>query len=168
MHRPHLNTILVACLLWVTAVVPATLMAQQSLHEKIDGLIEADQFFGAGPLASDSEFMRRVYLDLVGTTPGSQQVRDFIADESPDKREKLVMSLVADPRMNHHLATVFDVMWIERTGDKHVTAVDFQKYLYDSFVADKKYDQLVREIHVRLMPAAADAMPRMGEASIAM
>ncbi len=146
MHRPPLNTILVACLLWVTAVVPATLMAQQSLHEKIDGLIEADQFFGAGPLASDSEFMRRVYLDLVGTTPGSQQVRDFIADESPGKREKLVISLVADPRMNRHLATVFDVMWIERTGDKHVTAAEWQKYLYDSFVADKKYDQLVREI----------------------
>ena len=99
MHRPPLKTILVACLLWVTAVVPATLMAQQSLHEKIDGLIEADQFFGAGPLASDSEFMRRVYLDLVGTTPGSQQVRDFIADESPDKRKKLVIREDHDQRV---------------------------------------------------------------------
>ncbi|MFP6752026.1 MAG: DUF1549 domain-containing protein, partial [Pirellulaceae bacterium] len=146
MDFPPLRRIFLASLLGIFLAVPTGIMAQQPLHEKIDELIQEDQFFGVGPTASDSEFMRRVYLDLIGTTPGSQEVRDFLADESAEKREKLVRSLVADPRMNRHLATVFDVMWIERTGDKHVTAADFQKYLYDSFVADKKYDQLVREI----------------------
>jgi hypothetical protein len=141
-----IKRIFLACQLGIILAWPAGLMAQQPLHEKIDELIQEDQFLGVGPTASDSEFMRRVSLDLVGTTPGSQQVREFLADESVDKREKLVRSLVADPRMNRHLATVFDVMWIERTGDKHVTSAEWQKYLYDSFVANKKYDQLVREI----------------------
>jgi len=171
MDFPPLRRIFNVSLLGIFLAVPTLVVAQQPLHEKIDELIQADQFFGVGPTASDSEFMRRVYLDLIGTTPGSQQVRDFLADESAEKREKLVRSLVADPRMNRHLATVFDVMWIERTGDKHVTAADFQKYLYDSFVADKKYDQLVREILTadgtdeKIRAAARFYLARDGEAN---
>ena len=47
MHRPPVKTVLSICLLWVIATCPTALPAQQSLHEKIDSLIVADQFFGA-------------------------------------------------------------------------------------------------------------------------
>lgn len=152
-------------------LAPAFSSAQEPLHQKVDSLVAADQFFGAGPLASDSEFLRRVYLDLLGTVPTPDEVRSFLADEASDKRTKLVNSLVADPRINHHLTTVFDVMWIERTGDKHVTSAEWQKYLYDSFVANKKYDQLVREILAadgsdeKIRPAARFYLAREGEAN---
>src|SRR5262249_45037369 len=45
---------------------------------------------------TDSEFIRRVSLDLVGLPPTSEQVRAFLADprEPPAKREELVDRLV--------------------------------------------------------------------------
>jgi hypothetical protein len=150
-------------------LLPSAISAQQPLHEKVDALVVADQFFGVGPVASDSEFMRRVYLDLIGSVPTAEEARQFLADEAADKRAKLVQSLVNDPRINHHLTTVFDVMWIERTGDKHVTSVEWRKYLYDSFVANKQYDQLAREILAadgsddKIRPAARFYLAREGE-----
>src|SRR5262245_24968369 len=43
----------------------------------------------AAPLASDSEFVRRVYLDLAGRTPRVSEVREFLEDRRPDKRRQL-------------------------------------------------------------------------------
>ena len=45
------------------------------------------------PLATDSEFLRRAKLDLTGRIPTPDEVRDFIADRSPDKRQKLIAKL---------------------------------------------------------------------------
>lgn len=47
------------------------------------------------PLTSDSEFIRRIYLDLTGRIPTFEQTKAFIADTSPDKRDKLVDTLLA-------------------------------------------------------------------------
>jgi hypothetical protein len=44
--------------------------------------------------ASDAVFLRRVYIDLIGTAPGMDEARSFLADESPDKRDKLIEQLL--------------------------------------------------------------------------
>ena len=41
------------------------------------------------PLAGDEEFLRRVYLDLIGVQPKPDEVRAFLADKDPKKREKV-------------------------------------------------------------------------------
>ncbi len=49
----------------------------------------------ASPRASDAEFLRRVYFDLIGHMPGpalridDTEIRDFLNDTDPDKRDKL-------------------------------------------------------------------------------
>lgn len=48
-------------------------------------------------LTSDTEFLRRAYLDLTGRIPSSDAVRAFLADNAPDKRDKLVDALVGSP-----------------------------------------------------------------------
>src|SRR5204863_272039 len=48
-------------------------------------------------LAGDSEFLRRVCLDLTGTLPPPQRVRDFFASTDPHKREHLIDALIASP-----------------------------------------------------------------------
>src|SRR5205085_4139469 len=45
----------------------------------------------------DAEFMRRLFLDALGTLPTPQEVRDFLADASPDKRDKLVDTVLERP-----------------------------------------------------------------------
>lgn len=46
-------------------------------------------------VCSDSEFLRRVHLDLIGVLPTATEVQVFLADSSPDKRDRLIDSLLA-------------------------------------------------------------------------
>src|SRR5262245_50082498 len=45
------------------------------------------------PLSSDSEFLRRVHLDLTGRVPTAEAARQFLDDSDPGKRDKLIDSL---------------------------------------------------------------------------
>ena len=45
-------------------------------------------------LSTDTEFLRRIYLDLWGRIPDVEQVRKFVIDEDPDKRDKLIDRLL--------------------------------------------------------------------------
>ena len=45
-------------------------------------------------LASDTEFLRRVSLDLTGRVPTPQEIRDFADDTDVDKRDKLIERLI--------------------------------------------------------------------------
>jgi hypothetical protein len=44
---------------------------------------------------SDAVFVRRVYLDVIGTPPNTVETRDFLADRAPDKRTALIERLLA-------------------------------------------------------------------------
>lgn len=46
------------------------------------------------PRSSDHEFVRRVYLDVIGTLPTVQETRDFVLDERADKRDRLIETLL--------------------------------------------------------------------------
>src|SRR5688572_4152714 len=48
----------------------------------------------AAALADDAEFVRRIFLDLHGTVPTLEQVRRFLADTAPDKRARLIDSML--------------------------------------------------------------------------
>jgi Protein of unknown function (DUF1549)/Protein of unknown function (DUF1553) len=48
-------------------------------------------------LASDVTFIRRVYIDTIAQLPTPDEVREFLADKDPKKREKLVDKLLAHP-----------------------------------------------------------------------
>jgi len=45
-------------------------------------------------ICSDAVFLRRAYLDVIGTLPTAQQAREFIADKDPNKRSRLIDSLL--------------------------------------------------------------------------
>lgn len=47
-----------------------------------------------GGRCSDQDFIRRAFLDTIGTMPTSDEVRTFLADEDPDKRTKLIDGLL--------------------------------------------------------------------------
>ena len=49
------------------------------------------------PACSDAEFLRRAMLDTIGTTPTPDEIEDFLADNDPGKRTKLVDRLLDRP-----------------------------------------------------------------------
>lgn len=136
---------LLRCLV-LLLVVSSTGYAQEPLHARVDAIIDAA---AVGPLAApttDADFVRRVYLDLTGMIPTAAQTRAFLSDAAPDKRAKLIDELLDSPQFARHMALIFDVLLMERRGDKAVPTPAFQEYLRKSIAENKPLDQLFREL----------------------
>ncbi|GAB4163306.1 MAG: DUF1549 domain-containing protein [Planctomycetaceae bacterium] len=130
-------------------LIGSPLSAAEPLHQQIDKLIAAktpgyEKL--AAPLTTDEEFVRRVALDLTGMIPTAKEVRAFVADKSSGKRTKLIDRLLNTPEYARHMQRLFDVMLMRRLPQKNVPNTEWEKYLRDSFAANKPYDKLVREI----------------------
>jgi hypothetical protein len=117
-----------------------------SLHERIDALLLEVGVGTPSPLCSDAEFVRRLSIDLLGSLPTAEEARRFLADHSPHKRSYLVGRLLDHPRYAVHMAHIFQVMLLERRNTEGIKQEDWERYLFESFLADKPYDQLAREI----------------------
>ncbi|MFO0928124.1 MAG: DUF1549 and DUF1553 domain-containing protein [Gemmataceae bacterium] len=64
-------------------------------------------------LSSDAEFLRRVTIDTLGTLPTPDEVRAFLADDRPDKRERKI-----DELLNHPLhAALWATKFCDITGN---------------------------------------------------
>ena len=100
---------------WVTS--DAASRADDSLHKQIDQLSDTVAVGPRGDIVDDLTFLRRVTLDLTGRIPSIVDVREFLADESPDKRARAIDRLMSSPNYFRHLAVVFDVMLMERRGE---------------------------------------------------
>ncbi|MDW8223835.1 MAG: DUF1549 and DUF1553 domain-containing protein, partial [Gemmatales bacterium] len=101
------------------------------------------------PLADDATFLRRIYLDLVGTIPSAEEVQVFLRDYDPDKRAKWIDRLLADPRYAQHQANVWDVILFGRNppgGDATRKRDGFKRWLAGKFATNTRYDALVRSI----------------------
>ena len=101
------------------------------------------------PLASDAVFIRRAYLDAIGLLPTSDEVKQFLADQSPEKRTRVIDSLLARPEFAEHWA----LKWADllRNEEKVLDpqGVDaFSTWIRDSIAAGKPLDQFVRELVV--------------------
>lgn len=130
----------------VTLLAATVVPGSEPLHERIDETIEQASVGGMSPVAGDAEFLRRVYLDLIGVIPSAQQARQFLSDQTAAKREILIDRLLADRRYARHWANVFDVFLMERRRDKHVSGAEWQEYLYQAFLENKPWNLLAREI----------------------
>ncbi len=95
-----------------------------------------------------------------------------MADESSEKREKLIERLLDSPQFIRHMTLVLDATINERLADKGVTTADWQAYLYKSLAAQKPLDQLLREVIVSdgvdasLRPAAKFLLDRDCEPNV--
>jgi Protein of unknown function (DUF1549)/Protein of unknown function (DUF1553) len=122
------------------------LSAAEPLHRKIDRAIEAKLDGESAALATDSEYLRRAYLDLSGMIPTSSEARAFLDDPSPYKRQRLIDRLLAGPEYARRMQDVFDVMLMERRNDVHVPAAQWQAFLRSAFAENVPYNRLVGQV----------------------
>jgi hypothetical protein len=96
---------------------------------------------------TDAEFLRRVYLDVIGTLPTPTEARRFLADNRPDRRTRLVDELLRRPEFADFWALKWaDLLRVDRQGLGHKQAYAFYRWLRDSIARNKPLDQLTREI----------------------
>src|SRR5262245_39701935 len=103
--------LLVASLLGLLAAPAAASAGDKPLREVIDAYVRAawqrEKITPAGR-CDDTAFLRRVYLDLVGTIPTYEEAKQFLVDGDPQRRAKLIDRLLDDPRFARHQADVWD------------------------------------------------------------
>lgn len=128
----------------------ATAADPRALAEKIDARIEA-RFASVKPAASasDSEFLRRAYLDITGRIPTAHDVHEFLDNRDPDKRAKLIDDLLDTPQHAAHFAAIWRAALVPETNaipEARLFRSGFEAWLRAKFRSNTKYDVLVREL----------------------
>src|SRR5687767_6901757 len=133
----------------VTAGLPAAapgrrLAPKNFIDEQIFGKMEREGIPHA-PLATDAEFVRRGMRDLTGRIPTADETREFLADIRPDKRARLIDSLIGSPAFVDKWAYFY--MDLVRANGKMQRGVElFHRMLKDSLAADRPYDDFARSV----------------------
>ena len=103
--------------------------------------------FEPSGLCTDEEFLRRVYLDLIGLLPSVDETKKFLADPAPYKRKQLIEELMQRPE--------FAKFWALKWGDllrMTSTAVGgdgvhkYHRWVQRAIEQNMPYDQFAREL----------------------
>ncbi len=98
-------------------------------------------------LCSDSDYLRRAYLDVIGTLPAPDDVRRFLSDQRPDRRARLIDELLQRPEYADYWALKWsDWLRVERASLGHAGAHAYYRWIKDSFAANKPFDRFAREL----------------------
>ena len=102
------------------------------------------------PACDDATLVRRVHLDLIGLLPSKEVVQSFMADKSPNKRARLIESVLArDVDYAEHWLTMWnDLLRNDYVGTGYIDGGRKQitNWLYQSLVSNKPFDQFTREL----------------------
>lgn len=140
---------------WSTAVplpesIPAEKYAELPRANFIDGLVYqklATLNILPSPPCSETQYLRRIFLDGIGRLPTSEEVTEFLADQGPDKRPRWVERVLAQPEYGDFWAN----KWADllrpnpyRVGVKTTYSLD--AWLRKAFRENMPHDQFVRQL----------------------
>jgi hypothetical protein len=107
----------------------------KSLHLKPSGEI------------SDSTFIRRAFLDAAGILPTAEEVEQFLADKSPEKRSKLIDRLLEREEYFDYWAYKWSDLFLVSGRKLRPPAVrSFYNWIRENVKANKPWDQFARDI----------------------
>lgn len=100
------------------------------------------------PRTNDAEYVRRVFLDLIGRIPSVAEVRKFLDDSRTDKRQLLVEELLQRGAFAEHLANTWrELLLAGNTAiDARAQAPALETWLKLRFSANMPYDQIATEL----------------------
>jgi hypothetical protein len=99
------------------------------------------------PRCDDSEFIRRVSIDLAGVIPTVEKVKAFLDSSDPQKREKLIEELLQTSSYAHQQAEIWTTLLVPNDIDTRQLATDsLMKWLQDSFGKNKPWNKIVEEM----------------------
>ncbi len=98
--------------------------------------------------ATDTEFLRRVYLDLTGRIPVPFEVYEYLEADPQTRREQLVDQLLESRDHATHLATVWRKLLLPDAVDTNIYGGTgkFDEWLADRFEQNLPYDELVEQL----------------------
>jgi len=101
-------------------------------------------------LCSDAVFVRRAYLDIIGKIPTAAEAREFIEDQSAQKRKVLIDELMERDEFADYWSMKWgDVLRIKAEFPINLwpnAAQAYHRWVHASIAANKPYDKFVREM----------------------
>lgn len=116
----------------------------------VDGLVAkrwSELGLTPSEVCTDTEFLRRVSLDVIGTLPTPEEIRSFLNDTKPNRRERMVEYLLSRPEYADYWA----VKWGDLLRSSRVTLTtkgmwSLSNWIRESLYTNKPYNTFVREI----------------------
>jgi len=109
----------------------------------------APEAIAQASVINDAAFLRRVYLDTVGTGPTEAEAREFLDSDDPEKRSKLIEQLLHDERYADNWVS----LWLDLLAENPTllnqslnSTGPFRWFLYESLRDGKPLDQMVTEL----------------------
>jgi len=101
---------------------------------------------------SDAVYVRRVFLDVIGTLPTADEAKLFLTDKTPDKRRALIDELLTRDEFDDYWAMKWsDLLRVKAEYPINLwpnAAQAYHRWIVDAIHSNKPYDQFVRELLV--------------------
>ena len=102
----------------------------------------------ASKICDDATFMRRVFIDITGTTPNAEAAEKFLTNTDAKKREQLVNELLETADYADYFANKWNMVLRnkKRNNDDVGGTYGFYRWIWNSIYENKPYDKFVRDI----------------------
>ena len=131
-------------------VLDAKIFRSAARHNFIDGLVLnklETLHIPPADLCTDSEFIRRAYLDALGVLPKPDEVRKFLADKAPNKRQQLIDALLERPEFVDYWAHKWsDVLLVSTRKLPQPAVWAFHQFIRQSVADNKPWDRFAHDI----------------------
>ena len=129
---------------------PADVFAAAERRNFIDELVlaklESLNIAPSSP-ADDATFIRRAFIDTIGRLPTADAVRAFLADNSPDKRDRLVDHLLSRPEFVDYWSYKWSDLLLVNSRNLHANAVKaYYNWIRREVADDTPWDRFVYQI----------------------
>jgi hypothetical protein len=127
---------------FVATPVPSDNLIDRHVIEKLNRLK-----ITPSPLAGDEEFLRRVYLDLIGVQPKPEEVRTFLANKHPGKRAAVVDALFTRPEFVDHWSLKWgDLLQNSRNSVSAPSVYLFREFIRGAVASNMRLDEFARRL----------------------
>ncbi|MFG0334232.1 MAG: DUF1549 and DUF1553 domain-containing protein [Maioricimonas sp. JB049] len=98
------------------------------------------------PHADDAEWLRRVYLDIVGHIPSGSELDAFLADEDPGKRSRVIEELLEHPDYVRNFTTIWTNLALGRATPDRTSRPGMEKFFRESFARNRPWNEIVYDL----------------------
>jgi hypothetical protein len=111
----------------------------------LNGLAKAN--LQLNPPASDEKLVRRLYLDIAGRIPTADETSAFLADNSSDKRARLIDRLLASDGYNSSMFNwLADMLRVSDDYGKGSKTYVYEEWLKEQIAANRPWDGFVHDL----------------------
>jgi len=123
--------------------------ADESVVEFIDAQLTqswSDNEVEPSAAATNDEWLRRAYLDIVGRIPSVSEYDEWSATEAPRRKAELIDRLLDSPDYVRNFTTIWTNECIGRGTPRRVSRKAMEKFFREAFAKNRPWNEVVRDL----------------------